>query len=37
MPKCYTVSMGMLGMDLHARNYATEIGVFETEFKIAGS
>jgi len=27
----------MLGMDLHAGNYATEIGVHETEFKISGS
>lgn len=28
-----SVSMWMLGMDLRAGNYATEIGVYETEFK----
>jgi hypothetical protein len=28
--------MRMLGMDLHAGNYATETGVYETEFKISG-
>jgi len=33
MPKCYSVSIWMLGVDLRAGNYATEIGVYETEFK----
>ena len=33
MPKCYSVSVRMLGMDMHAGNCATETGVYEAEFK----
>jgi hypothetical protein len=33
VPKCYSVSMRMLGMDMRAGNCANETGVYGTEFK----